>query len=76
MKKDETAYLVPDNTISKAPLGNSLEPSPFPNPHLPPLGARLHDLDHLQIHQMICFMLVIQFTCDTVAGGGISLTPL
>ena len=67
MKKDETAYLARDNTIIKAPLKDSLELSPFPNPHLPLLGARLHDLD-LQIDQIICFMLVIQFTCDTVAG--------
>ena len=41
----------------------------IPNPHLPLLGARLHDLDLLQIDQIICFMLVIQFTRDTVAGG-------
>ena len=69
MKKDETAYLAPDNTIFKAPLRDSLELSPFPNPHLPLLGAWLHDLDLLQIDQIICFMLIIQFTCDTVAGG-------
>ena len=39
MKKDETAYLARDNTIFKAPLRDSIEPSPFPNPHLPLLGA-------------------------------------
>jgi len=39
MKKDETAYLSRDNTIFKAPLRDSLELSPFPNPHLPLLGA-------------------------------------
>ena len=32
MKKDETAYLARDNTIFKAPLRDSIEPSPFPNP--------------------------------------------
>ena len=53
MKKDETAYLARDNTIFKAPLSDSLEPSPFPDPHLPLLGARLHDLDLLQIDQII-----------------------
>ena len=69
MKKDETAYLARDNTIFKAPSRDFLEPSPFPSPHLPLIGARLHDLDLLQINQIICFILVIQFTCDTVAGG-------
>jgi len=79
MKKDETAYLARDNTIFKAPLRDSLEPSPFPNPHLPLLGARLHDLDLLQIDQIICFILVIQFTLTPLLAGLYavgSLTPL
>ena len=76
MKKDETAYLAPDNTIFKAPLRDSLEPSPFPNPLL---SAWLHDLDLLQIDQIICFMLVIQFTLTPLLAGLYavqSLTPL
>ena len=66
MKKDETAYLTPDNTIFHAPLRDSLEPSPTLNAHLPLLSTRLHDLHLLQINQVICFLLVIviQFTCD------------
>jgi len=79
MKKDETAYLACDNTSFKAPLRDSLEPSPFPNPHLPLFGARLHDLDLLQIDQIICFMLVIQFTLTPLLAGLYaveSLTPL
>jgi len=67
MKKDEAAYLVPDNTILNTPRRDLV--FSIPNPHLLLLGARLHDLDLLQIDQSICFILVIQFTCDTVAGG-------
>jgi len=43
MKKDEAAYLVPDNTILNTPRRDLVFFTP--NPHLPLLGVRLHDLD-------------------------------
>ena len=72
MKKDERAYIAPHDTVSNAPLRDSLEPSPLPNANLPLHGARLHGLNLLlQIGRTICFMLaiIVQFTHGTIVDG-------
>jgi len=44
-EKNESAYIGPDDTTYNAPLENPLTPSPFPDAHLPLLGARSHSVD-------------------------------
>jgi len=62
MKKDETAYLAPDNTIFNAASRDSLESSSL-NAHLPFHNTRLRDfnlLDHL-LHVGHCHLIRVEY---------------
>ena len=59
MKRDERAYIVPDDTIFNAPLGNSLGLLHSPMPIIP----------FMVLDLQIIYFIVVQFTLGTVVGG-------
>ena len=61
MKRNERAYIVPDDTIFNAPFRKFSSPSLFLSANHPFCDARLHSLD-LQF-------IVVQFTLGTVVDG-------